>query len=594
MKQEIVELRKLMSENDMDAYYIPSGDFHSSEYVNDYFKAREFMSNLTGEAGDLLVTEDGAWLWTDGRYFLQAETQLAGTGIELMRMAEPGVPTVEEFLTELVKKAKESRGAGEYVLGFDGRVVPAAFGKGLEELFAGDEWNVAFRTDKDLVDTVWTTRPELKPSAIWDFPVSSAGLDTAEKLAAVRKEMAEAGADYLLLTDLMESAWLFNLRADDILYTPVFFSFTLVSQDDVRLYVMDGALENGLPERLSFVDVKDYSDIYKDVHALDADRTLWLDTNSCNYELYCNVPEGMKTREALTPVALMKIVKNDVEIASTKNAHIKDGVAVTKILKWVKDNVEGGKLTELAVADKLEAVAREQEDCFDLSFETISGYGPNGAIIHYAPTPETNADVKPEGFLLLDSGRQFIDGTTDITRTIAVGPLTQEMIDDYTYVLKAHIDVHLLKLEPGMNGLDLDAAGRKALREVGLDYKHGLAHGVGHVLGVHEGPNTIRRVPKPIDLKAGMIMSNEPGVYIDGQFGVRIENLMLFKEDGEGNLVNEPLTCVPYERKAINKALMSEEEIAWVNSYHEWVRDTLVPLLDDETAEFVKEETRPL
>ena len=589
MKQEIVELRKLMAEEGMDVYYIPSGDFHSSEYVNDYFKAREFMSNLTGEAGDMLVTADGAWLWTDGRYFLQAEQQLAGTGIELMRMAEPGVPTIEEFLTELVKKAGNT-----YTIGFDGRVVPAAFGQALEEMFAGEEYNVTFKGDKDLVDVIWTTRPELKPSKIWDFPLKSAGKDTTEKLADVRAEMKANGADYLLITDLMESAWLFNLRADDILYTPVFFSFTLVSQDSVSLYVMDGALEGGLPERLSFVEVKDYNDIYKDVAALDASKTLWYDANSCNYELYCNIPEGMKLHNALTPVALMKIIKNDVEKASTKHAHIKDGVAVTKLIKWVKDNVEKQQLTEISVADKLEAICREQEDCFDLSFETISGYGPNGAIIHYAPTPETNADVKPEGFLLLDSGRQFIDGTTDITRTIAVGPLTQEMIDDYTYVLKAHVDVHLLKMTKDMNGLDLDAAGRRALQAVGLDFKHGLAHGVGHVLGVHEGPNTIRRVPKPIEIKAGMVMSNEPGVYIDGKFGIRTENLMLFSEDEEGNIVNEPLTCVPYERKAINKSLMTEEEIAWVDSYHAWVRETLVPLLDEETAEFVRQETMPL
>ena len=594
MKQEIIELRKLMAEEGMDVYYIPSGDFHSSEYVNDYFKAREFMSNLSGEAGDLLVDADGAWLWTDGRYFLQAEQQLAGTGIELMRMAEPGVPTIEEFLTDMVKKAAEADPEKTYTIGFDGRVVPASFGLALEEMFGGDEFNVSFKTDKDLVDLIWKARPELKPSEIWDFPVKSAGLGTDEKLAAVRKEMAEAGADYLLITDLMESAWLFNLRADDILYTPVFFSFTLVSQDEVRLYVMDGALKNGLPERLSFVNVKDYNDIYKDAAKLDASKTVWYDSNSCNYELYNCMPADMKKHDALTPVALMKIIKNDTEIASTKHAHIKDGVAVTKLIKWVKDNVEKQQLTEISVADKLEELCREQEDCFDLSFETISGYGPNGAIIHYAPTSETNADVKPEGFLLLDSGRQFIDGTTDITRTIAVGPLTQEMIDDYTYVLKAHVDVHLLKMTPDMNGLDLDAAGRRALRAAGLDFKHGLAHGVGHVLGVHEGPNTIRRVPKPIDIKAGMVMSNEPGVYIDGQFGIRTENLMIFKEDGEGNIVNEPLTCVPYERAAINKSLMTDEEIAWVDNYHAWVRETLVPLLDDDTAEFVKKETMPL
>ncbi len=592
MKHEITELRKLMHDEGMNVYYIPSGDFHSSEYVNDYFKAREFMSGLTGEAGDLVVTQDGAWLWTDGRYFLQAEPQLAGTGIELMRMAEPGVPTIEEFLTDLVRKFNESHD-GKFTIGFDGRVVPASFGIALEELFA-EFGNVEFKWDKDLVDTVWTTRPAIKPSEIYELPITSAGVTAEDKIAAVREEMKAKGADYLLIADLMENAWLYNLRGADILYTPVFFSYTLLTQDSVRLYVMDGALKNGLPAHLSCVEVCDYNDIYKDVAALAADKTVWMDLNSTNYALYLSTPDKSKVYNALTPVALMKIIKNDTEIASTRHAHIKDGVAVTKLIKWVKDNVDKQQLTEISVADKLQELRFEQEDCFDLSFETISGYGPNGAIIHYAPTPETNADVKPEGFLLVDSGGQYTDGTTDITRTIAVGPLTQEMIDDYTYVLKSHIDVSMFAIEPGMTGLDFDAAARKPLREVGLDFKHGLAHGVGHVLGVHEGPNTIRRVAKPIDIKAGMIMSNEPGVYIDGKFGIRTENLILFSNDENGNVVNEPLTCVPYDRKAINTALLTDEELAWLNGYHKWVRDTLVPLLDEETAAFVIEETEPL
>ncbi|MBR2674455.1 MAG: aminopeptidase P family protein [Mogibacterium sp.] len=594
MKKEIVELRELMWDEGIDVYYIPSGDFHSSEYVHDFFKAREFMSNLTGEAGDMLITEEGAWLWTDGRFFLQAEQQLAGTGIELMRMAEPGVPTIEEFLIGLVTEFRKTYMETEYKIGFDGRVVPAAFGKKLEDIFFDEKWNVAFRTDEDLVGRIWTERPKLRPTEIWDFPISSAGLDTTEKLAAVRAEMEAKGADYLLITDLMENAWLFNLRASDILYTPVFFSFALITRESADLYVMDGAFSGGVPERLSFVNIKDYGDIYKDIAALDAAKTLWYDSNSCNYELYCSFPPEIKLHAALTPVSLMKMIKNDVEIASARRAHIKDGIAVTKLIKWVKEKAGTEKLTEISVADKLEEFCREQEGYLDLSFETISGYGSNGAIIHYAPTAETNADIRAEGFLLLDSGRQFVDGTTDITRTIALGELTQEMIDDYTYVLRAHIDVHLLRLEPGMNGVDLDTAGRGALKEAGLDFKHGLAHGVGHVLGVHEGPNTIRRVPTPIDLEAGMIMSNEPGVYFDGRFGIRIENLMLFSDDGEGNIVNEPLTCVPYERRAINKALMTEEEIAWLNDYHAWVRDSLLPHLDVDTAEFLREETKPI
>lgn len=593
MKKEIVELRKLMAEKSIDAYYVPSGDFHSSEYVNDYFKAREFMSNLTGESGELIVTQDGAWLWTDGRYFLQAEQQLAGTEIELMRMAEPGVPTVHEFMTELVRKHNEEEPCKSFTLGFDGRVVPGSFVAVSEEIFA-DFDNVMIKWDEDLVDRVWKTRPELKPTEIYELPLSSAGVSAEDKIAAVREEMKKQGADYLLITDLMESAWLFNLRASDILYTPVFFAYTILTQEDVRLYVMKGALANGLPQHLDFVKVCDYDNIYEDVAALAEDRTLWLDSGSTNYALYHSIPEGMKLHEAMTPIAMMKAVKNETEIASSKHAHIKDGVAVTKLIKWVKDNVGKIHMTEITVADKLKEFRFEQEGCFDLSFETISGYGPNGAIIHYAPTPETDAEILPEGFLLLDSGAQFIDGTTDITRTIAVGPLTQEMIDDYTYVLKSHIAVARFAIEPGMTGIDLDAASRKPLREVGLDFKHGLSHGVGHVLGVHEGPNVLRRVPTPIEIKAGMIMSNEPGVYIDGKFGVRTENLVLFKEDENGNVVNEPITCVPYERKAINASLLTDDEIAWLNDYNKWVRETLVPLLDEETAAFVTEETEPI
>lgn len=593
MKKEVVELRKIMAEEGVDAYYMPSGDYHNSEYVNDYFKSREFVSGLTGEAGELIVTQDGAWLWTDGRFFLQADQQLAGSGIELMKMGEPGVPAVKEFMTDLVKKHNETDADTDYVFGFDGRVVPATFHATAKEAFA-DFDNVVIKWDKDLADRIWTTRPALTPSDIYELPLSSAGVTAEDKIAAVREEMKKAGADYLLLSDLMESAWLFNLRGADILYTPVFFAYTILTQDEVRLYVMNGATRNGLPHHLSFVKVCDYNDIYKDVAALPADKTLWFSSSSTNYALYLSIPEGMKLRDEYTPAAMMKIIKNDTEIASTRNAHIKDGVAVTKLIKWLKETVGTRHLTEIDVADKLQALRFEQEECFDLSFETISGYGPNGAIIHYAPTPETNADVEPEGFLLLDSGGQYTDGTTDITRTIAVGPLTQQMIDHYTYVLKSHIGVARFVISPEMTGMEIDTAARAPLRAVGLDFKHGLSHGVGHVLAVHEGPNTIRRVASPVNIKAGMVMSNEPGVYIDGEYGIRIENVVLFKDDGKGCVINEPLTCVPYEPEAINISLLTDEELAWLNDYHKWVRETLVPIVDEETAEFIVEQTEPL
>lgn len=587
MKKEVLELREKMKANGIDVYYVPSGDYHSSEYVNDFFKAREFMSGLTGESGELIVDDEGAYLWTDGRYFLQAEQQLAGSEIELMRMAEPGVPTVEEFLTDLAKKK------GGYTLGFDGKVVPGYYGSALAKDLSA--LGVTIKWDKDLVDEVWADRPQIQPSEIYELPLSTTGKSATDKISDVRKEMSEKNADYLLVTDLMENAWLLNLRGADIDYTPVFFSFVLLSQDSVNLYVMDGALKNGLPEDLSFVTVKDYNEIENDIASIDASKTLWLDSGSANYALCLRIPEGMNKVDEATPIAMMKAIKNETEIKSSINAHKKDAVAMVKFIKWIKDvAAKTPHQTELSAAKYLQDCRFEQDGCFDLSFETISGYGPNGAIIHYAPTPETDAEIQPEGFLLVDSGGQYKDGTTDITRTIAVGPLTQEMKDDYTYVLKAHLAMHNAVLTPEMNGIDLDSITRAPMRAVGLDFKHGLSHGIGHLLSVHEGPNILRRVPTPITIRPGMIMSNEPGVYIDHKFGVRIENEVLMKEDRNGNTINEPITFVPYERKAINPALLTDEELAWVNNYHKMVRETLLPLVDEDLAEFVNEETEEI
>ena len=602
MKKEIIELRKLMAEEGVDAYFVPSGDFHGSEYVNEYFRTRAFLSGFTGSAGELLVTADGAWLWTDGRYFLQAGMQLEGSGIELMKMAEPDVPTVTEFIISLASKHNEDHPEKSFVLGYDGRVVTAKFGKEVCAKLAEAGCRVDFVITEDLGGKVWKDRSAIIPGKIWELPLSSAGVSTADKLAAVRREMAEKGAGSLLLTDLMECAWLLNLRGSDVLYTPVFFAFILITADSASLYVMDGALDDEIRGKLEGFEVKDYSGIYDDVAALPEDGKVWLDPGTCNFALYNRVPEGAEKIEAHTPAAMMKIVKNDAEIEGMRRAHILDGIAVTKFIRWVK--AEAGKegLTEISAADRLEALRRENEECIDLSFTTIAGYGPDGAIIHYSATPESDTAVEAEGFLLVDSGGQYKGGTTDITRTIAVGPLTQEMIDGYTTVLKSHLIMSMFRLEPDMCSLDLDIAARAPMRAIGHDFNHGLSHGVGHVLGVHEGPNTVRnsnRVkehkPDPdTEIKAGMIMSNEPGLYLEGKFGVRIENLVVFKEDGEGNIVNEPLTCVPYERKAINKALLTDEEISYVDDYHKWVRDTLTPLLDEETAAWLADETAPL
>ena len=595
-KKEITELRELMKREGVDAYFVPSGDFHGSEYVNEYFRTRAFLSGFTGSAGNLLVTADGAWLWTDGRYFLQAGMQLEGSGIELMKQGEPDVPDVSAFILKLAAEHNEAHPESSYRIGFDGRVVPAGFGKALRAKLDEAGCRAEFVIGKDLGGEVWTGRPAIKPGKIWELPLSSAGVSTEDKLKAIRAGMKEEGADSLLITDLMECAWVLNLRGSDVLYTPVFFAFMLITADSAGVYLMNGALDESLRSKLAGmeVEVRNYGDIYADVAALPESSKVWLDPGTCNYTLYNTVPAGAEIHEAYTPPALMKIIKNEAETEGMRRAHVHDGAAVTKFIKWVRSEAGKPGVTEISAADKLEAFRRESDECFDLSFTTIAGYGPNGAIIHYSATPETDAAIKAEGFFLVDSGGQYKGGTTDITRTIAVGPLTQEMIDGYTNVLKSHLAMAMFRLEPGMTSEAIDSAARAPMQAIGHDFNHGISHGVGHVLSVHEGPNSIKKGGPGQELKAGMIMSNEPGLYIEGNYGIRIENLVVFKDDGEGNIVNEPLTCVPYERRAINKALLSAGEIAYVNDYHRWVRETLTPMLDKETAAWLADETAPL
>ena len=599
MKEQILKLRDEMRKEGMTAYYIPAGDPHGSEYVNDHYKTSEYMSGLLAENETLLVTFDGAYIWTDGRFFLQAERELAGSEIELMKMGEPGVPTVAEFLKTTVSEFNKNNPGEKFVLGFNGNCVPATFDSVLKEIFKGFD-NVEFRWDEDLAARFWNDRPEIVPSEIWELPLSSAGKTSDEKISEMRDAMKERGADWLLLSNLMETAWVTNLRGADIAYTPVFFSYMLISQDEAILYVMDGALAPDIASGLNGIEIRDYDEILSDVMKLPADAKIWMDPASASYALYKSIPsvstggtDDLIISE-ITPAALAKTVKNETEIKSTISAHIKDGVAVTKFIRWIKDVAAKEPQTEISAADYLEARRREQDGCFDLSFGTISGYGPNGAIIHYAPSEETNLEIKPEGFLLVDSGGQYIDGTTDITRTIAVGPLTQDMIDGYTRVLKGHIALSRYVITPETTHKELDESTRMALREVGLDYNHGVSHGVGHVLAVHEGPAGVRKTDTPANLKAGMIMSNEPGLYIAGKYGIRIENEILIKDAGKGRLISEPITLVPYEREAINTDLLTDVELNWVNTYHELVREVLLPRLDGEDAEFLIYATEPL
>lgn len=627
--ERIEALRNAMEDAGIDMYLIPSDDDHASEYVNDHFKFREWITGFTGSAGTALFTLDKAYLWTDGRYFLQAAKELKGSGIELMKMGEAGVPTIHEKIRELAQKHD---GSSEPVLGFSGDTMIAKDGDDLRR-----SCGVKIESDKDLADIIWKDRPELRSSEIWEFPLTYCGKTRDEKLKDVREKMSERQADVLLISDLMETAWFLDLRGSDIQNTPVFYSYTIVTAKDLFLFTLDGAVSDDLKDTLSEsgVTCMRYDETQSILEKLcTPGTTLWADRGKTSYSLISSVisseddaaetknPEVLLIDEP-TPVELMKVIKNDTEIRATLHAHLKDGVAVTKFIYWLKNQVKElrasehgstsyGKLTEISCADKLEEFRREQEGLFDLSFPTISGYNENGAIIHYEPTPETDAALAPEGFLLVDSGGQYIDGTTDITRTIALGPLTDKMREYYTLVLKGHIALGSAEFSEGTTGIELDKLARKPLQDHGLDYNHGTGHGVGHVLSVHEGPNRISTRGSDTPIIPGMITSNEPGVYIEGEFGIRLESEILCERAAAGGTVAESaatesdtraandmlhfhtLTLAPFDRDAIVPEMLTKKELSWLNSYHKSVLNSLMPYLEPEEAKWLRRETAPL
>ena len=627
-----------MRKNGIDAYLVPSDDDHASEYVNDHFKCREWITGFTGSAGTALITQDEAWLWTDGRYFLQAEMELRGTGVTLMKMNEPGVPTIKTHICSLAAAASDGAAAGEntgagdgaaagentgaedgaaagentnagtYTLGFDGNTITAEEGEDLEK---GCPVRIAY--SKDLIGELWEDRPPLEPSDIWEFPLESCGKSFEEKLSDVRSDMAVKGADVILICDLMETAWLFNLRGADVFDTPVFYSYAIVTQDKCCLFTLPGAVSEELEKKLEArgVTLMDYHDTAGTLQFLTGNgETLWADRTKTSYALIKGTSDII---DEPTPIEMMKAVKNETEIAATEHAHLKDGVAETKFIYWLKQKVAEqaetgavtpeepgvtpeGKLTELSCCEKLASLRHAQDGCFDLSFPTIAGYMSNGAIIHYEPTPESDTEIKSEGVFLVDSGGQYIDGTTDITRTIAVGPLTEKIKKYYTLVLKGHIDLAMAKFPRGTTGKELDALARKPLQDEGLDYNHGTGHGVGHVLSVHEGPNYISyRSNGEQEIIPGMITSDEPGIYIEGEFGIRIESeILCIQDDDSQNLAFKDITLVPLERDAIITEMLTEAERSWLNDYHKRVYDSVSPYLIAEEAEWLKDETAPL
>ena len=592
--EKLALLRAEMKKRGIDAYVVVTDDFHASEYVGTHFKAREFLSGFTGSAGTLVVLPDAAALWTDGRYFLQASQQLEGSGIELMRMGQPGVPEIADFLRDHV----EENG----FIGFDSRTVSNAFARTIGEKTR--EKHIRFAGGEDLVDLVWADRPALSCEPVWTLDVKYTGLTRREKLSMVRGKMEELGADVFVIPALDEVAWLLNLRGGDVLYTPVFLSYLLLGRDQATLCVQKEAVSAEIEAQLKAdgVSLAPYDDIYRLVAALPTGTRVLLDGERANYRITQSVPDGAEMLDRPSPIQLMKAMKTPAEQENERLAHIKDGVAVTRFLYWLKHAVGKEPITELSAAKKLESLRAEGEHYLEQSFDPILAYGAHGAIVHYEPTEETDIPLEPHGLCLADTGAQYLEGTTDITRTVALGPLTDEEKRIYTLVLRGHLQLGAAKFLYGCTGENLDMLARTPLWENGLDYNHGTGHGVGFVLGVHEGPERVHwdvnRQKRHCVIEEGMIFSNEPGIYLAGKFGVRIENLVVVREAERTEfgrfLKLEPLTLVPYDRDAIDLTMLSSRDVELLNDYHAKVCAAISPYLQSDELNWLKEVTAPV
>lgn len=588
IKSRISSLRGLMKERGIDAFIIPSSDNHGSEYVSDYFRVRQWISGFTGSAGTVVITEKEAHLWVDGRYFLQGEQQIQGTEYVLERMGEPGVKTYAQWICDNVKSGG--------TVSFNGKVFTVAELHDLERTFR--EKGIEITPEEDVFDELWKDRPTMPNKKVFIHEDSYTGKTVEEKLALVKEGMNKINANNLLLASLDDIAWLLNLRGGDVECNPVFLSYFLISDSNYTLYIDKEKLNDEIINILGskFVNIKDYNDVAADLKLVKG--TITFDPAKTNVWLKKAINEEVNIVERRNITTDLKARKNPTELKNIENAHVKDGIAMVKFIKWVKENVNNNEITEISAADKLERFRAEGKDFIDISFDTIAGYGPHGAIIHYKASEESNSKLQPKGLFLVDSGAQYLDGTTDITRTIALGQLTDEEKIDYTLVLKGHLNLLTAVFLEGTPGCSLDILARRALWSKGLDFKHGTGHGVGYLLNVHEGPQGIRRELNPVALEEGMIVSNEPGVYKAGKHGVRIENLIAVqsKEKNEFGkfMCFKNLTLCPYELDAIEISLLTDEEKGWLNDYHKNVFDTLSPYLSEDEISWLKNSTKAI
>ena len=590
ISQRLADLRALMRREHLSAFIFPSTDPHQGEYVPDHWKGREFISGFNGSAGTAVVTMNAAALWTDSRYFLAAEEQLAGTEYQLMKLKIEGTPTIAEWL------GKELQDTQSPEVGIDGMVNSASDVKALISDLR-QQGGITVRTNLDPLVQIWQQRPPIPMNAVELYPLEYAGESTHDKLRRIRKALRERHADGMLMSALDDIAWTLNLRGTDVHCNPVFVSYLLITSKDVTLYIHREKLT---PEVLDYlksegITADDYENVDKGLKGY-FEYNILLDPDEVNYTLYKMVSREKVEEES--PVKRMKTIKNDTEIEGFRSAMLKDGVALAKFLHWLKPAVEAGGQTEMSIDQKLTAFRSKQPLYRDISFDTIAGYQAHGAIVHYEATAETDIPLKPEGFLLLDSGAQYLDGTTDVTRTIALGPITDEQKKIYTLVLKGHIQIELCKFPSGSSGTQLDILARKDMWREGLNYLHGTGHGVGTYLNVHEGPHQIRMDWKSAPLLAGMTVTDEPGIYLAGKFGVRIENTLLItpyiKTEYGQFLQFESLTLCPIDTTPIIIEMLSPEERQWLNDYHRMVYNRLVPYLTSEEQEWLLQATKPI
>ncbi|AUS97907.1 peptidase M24 [Clostridium thermosuccinogenes] len=590
IKERVEKLRQLMKENGIDAYIIPSSDAHQSEYVADHWKSRQWISGFTGSAGTVVITEKDAGLWTDGRYYIQAEKQLAGSGIQLFRAGEPDVPSYEKWLKDVLKE-------GDCV-GFDGSLFSVKSVDEMEKEFS--EKKISLKTDKDLIGQLWTDRPGLPEGTVFVHDVKYAGKSRVEKLNEVRKEMKSLGANYYLLSSLDDIAWLLNIRGSDVPNNPVVISNAVISMDGCILFVDLKKIPSEIKKELNSdgVELMGYGDIQKFLEGIGDGDSIIIDPARTNMNLYNSINTNTKKIRHPNITTRLKAIKNDVEIQNLRNCMIKDGVAMVKFIKWLKESVGKEKITEISAEEKLEEFRRQQELFVEPSFDTIAGYKDHAAMMHYKATPESQYTLMNEGFLLVDSGGQYLDGTTDITRTIVLGKLTEEERRDFTLVLKGYLGLDSVKFLYGATGSNLDVLARKPIWEYGMDYKCGTGHGVGFFLNVHEGPQRISQVVNNVKLEKGMIVTNEPGIYKEGKHGIRTENIMLVVEDEKtesGQFMRfEALTCCPIDLDGIDVDLLTEAEKKRLNEYHKDVYSKLSPYLNEEEKDWLRKETREI